>query len=51
MKGEIVNEESLSDQNRGSNHAVDLMMEGDGVVAVIDYEAFRKSQGSAEKIQ
>jgi signal-transduction protein with cAMP-binding, CBS, and nucleotidyltransferase domain len=49
-KGDIIMEDSLKDDNRGGAFTEDLACADAAVVALIDYETFRKSQGSVEKI-
>jgi hypothetical protein len=47
-KGDIILETTLEEKYRGGNHPDTVVMETDGVVGFIDYESFRKQQGSAE---
>ncbi|CAD8120025.1 unnamed protein product [Paramecium sonneborni] len=51
VKGSILFEDSLQDKLSGTTHIKTVQIEAEGHVAIIDYELFRKQQGSVEKIQ
>lgn len=46
----IVNEESLYDEVANSKHLLSFTMETEGHVAVIDYDKYRNTHGSVEKL-
>lgn len=49
-EGEMINEFTLKDNFRGGIHSNDVIMEQGGVVGLIDYESYRKQNGSVEKL-
>ncbi|CAD8190052.1 unnamed protein product [Paramecium octaurelia] len=51
LKGSILVEDTLQDKLQGTSHGKTYTIEAEGHVAIIDYESFRKAQGSVEKIQ